>query len=278
MHHDLNNLYATKAEAIGSYSPSGHVEWSRLASAIQSRGPWLSGALCCRSRSSLTMASSETLALSYRFMDYYDRSLPYGLVWAEGERLPNLLRLSLSTVPPSVPRWTRGVSIAVPSSSAMAFAISAQARHPHAHARRFPRGKCNEAAKFTLCYGPVELIALHRQGRLPSSFHRIESPQPDVEYIYAGKQPIPAAGLSPARHAALWAANGATENTEKKMDISGLFRSMTGTNPKASGPIGSRLEIKNCTAPARIVLFSRSSRLWQDRLKNISPSVTSVPW
>jgi hypothetical protein len=209
MHHDLNNLYATKAVATYAYSPSGHVKRNPVTSAIQSRGPWLSGAFCCRSRSSLTMASSETLALSYRFMDYYDRSLPYGLVWAEDERLPNLLRMSLSTVPPSVPRWTGGVPLAVSSSPAIAFAISAQARHPHVHARRFPREKRNEAAKFTSCYGPVELIALHRQGRLPSSFHRIESPQPDVEYIYAGKQPIPAAGLSPARHAALWAANRA---------------------------------------------------------------------
>jgi hypothetical protein len=215
MHPDLNNLYATKAGAICSYGPSGHVIRSHLASAIQSRGPWLSGALCCRSRSSLNLASSETLALSYRFMDYYDRSLPYGLVWAEGERLPNLLRLSLSTVPPSVPRWTGGVPSTVSSPSVLAFAISAQARHPHAHARRFPRGKRNEAAKFTSCYGPVELIALHRQGRLRSSFHRTESPQSDVEYIYAGKQPIPAAGLSPARHAALWAASRGAKDAEK---------------------------------------------------------------
>jgi hypothetical protein len=214
MHHDLNNLYATKAVATSSCSPLGHDRRSPLASAIQSRGPWLSGAFCCRSRSSLTMASSETLTLSYRFMDYYDRSLPYGLVRAEGERLPNLLRLSLSTVPPSVPRWTGGVPLAVSSSPVLAFAISAQARHPHAHARRFPRGKCNEAAKFTSCYGPVELIALPRQGRLHSSFHRIESPQPDVEYIYAGKQSIPAAGLTPARHAALWAAYRDTEAPE----------------------------------------------------------------
>ena len=116
----------------------------------------------------------------------YGWSLPYGLVWAERERLPNLLRMSVSTVPPSVPRWTGGVSSAVSSSPVIAFAISAQARHPHAHARRFSRGQCNEAAKFTLRYGPVELITLHRQGRLRSSFHRVESPQPDVEYIYAG--------------------------------------------------------------------------------------------
>jgi len=144
-----------------------------------------------------------------------DRSWPYGLVWAGFERLPNLLRMSLPTVPPSVPRWTGGVPLAVSSSSMIAFAISAQARHPQAHARRFPREECNEAAKFTLCYGPVELIALHRQGRLRSSFHQVESPQPDVEYIYAGKQPIPAAGLSPARHAALWAASRDTENAEE---------------------------------------------------------------
>ena len=34
-----------------------------------------------------------------------------------------------------------------------------------------------------------------------------ESPPKDVEYDYAGSQPIPAAGLAPATHAALWAAS-----------------------------------------------------------------------
>ena len=159
MHPDLNNLYATKAVATCSYRPSRHVKRSLLASAIQSRGPWLSGALCCRSGSSLTMASSETLALSYRFMDYYDRSLPYGLVWAEDERLPNLLRMSLSTVPPSVPRWTEGVRLTVSSSSVIAFAISAQARHPHTHARRSPRGSVTRLQS--------SLYATARWNRLP---------------------------------------------------------------------------------------------------------------
>ena len=36
------------------------------------------------------------------------------------------------------------------------------------------------------------------------------SPQIDVEYDYTGRQPAPAAGLPPARHAAVWAANGKT--------------------------------------------------------------------
>ena len=40
-----------------------------------------------------------------------------------------------------------------------------------------------------------------------SSFHLNESPHSDVKYNYAGKQSIPATGLSPVRHAALWAAS-----------------------------------------------------------------------
>lgn len=108
----------------------------------------------------------------------YDGSLPYGLVWAGTERLPNLLRASVSTVPPSVPRQAERLQTAVPSPSVLAFAFFAQARHLHSHARRFSRGSCNEAARFALCCGPVESQALHRQGPLRSSFRRTGSPQP----------------------------------------------------------------------------------------------------
>ena len=148
--------------------------------------------------------NSRPLPLIY---ELYSGSLPYGLVWAGTERLPNLLRMSVSTVPPSVPRRARRLLSVVPSPSVLAFTISAQVRHPQHPARRFSRGKSNEAAKFALCYGPVELLALHRQGRLLSSFRLSGSPQSDVEYNYTDKQPISAAGLSPARHAALWAAS-----------------------------------------------------------------------
>jgi hypothetical protein len=144
----------------------------------------------------------------------YDGSWPYGLVWAGVERLPNLIRTSFPFVPPLVPRWTERVPLAVASPLLVAFAISAQARHPQPHALRFSRGKRNEAARFASCYGPEESLALPRQGRLLSSFHLVESPQPNVEYNYAGKQPIPAAGLTPARHAALWAANEGHEEHE----------------------------------------------------------------
>jgi hypothetical protein len=148
--------------------------------------------------------------------ELYDGSLPYGLVWAGIERLPNLLHVSLSTVPPSVPRRAGRLPMAVASPSVIAFAESAPARHPQPHTRRFSCGKRNVAAKFALCYGPVELLALHRQGRLLSSFRLTGSPHSDVEYNYAGKQPIPAAGLSPARHAALWAASRLTQRLRKR--------------------------------------------------------------
>ena len=139
--------------------------------------------------------------------ELYDGSMPYGLVWAGIERLPNLLSMSLSSVPPYVPRRARRLHSTVPSPPVLAFATFAQARHPLSHTRRFSRGSCNEAARFASCYGPEELLTLHRQGLLLSSFHLGESPHPNVEYNYAGKQPIPATGLTPARRAALWAAS-----------------------------------------------------------------------
>jgi hypothetical protein len=77
---------------------------------------------------------------------------------------------------------------------------------------RFQRGSVNEATfqvRFVL--RPDGLLAPHRPGRLRSSFHLSSHLDTGVEYHYAGRQPVPAAGLTPARRAALWAANGAPE-------------------------------------------------------------------
>jgi len=52
----------------GKPDDAGHVQpfsWT-----IRSRGPWLASGLCCPAGSSLTMASSEPLGLSRRFMNY----------------------------------------------------------------------------------------------------------------------------------------------------------------------------------------------------------------
>ena len=110
--------------------------------ALQSRGPWLARGFCGPAGSSLTMASSETLAPLPATYALYAGSSPDGLVWAGRERFPNLLRLSLPAVPPSVPRWTDRVPVAVPSSIALAFACFAEARHPHLSPAVGSRGGC----------------------------------------------------------------------------------------------------------------------------------------
>ena len=63
----------------------------------------------------------------------YDGSLSYGLVWTGIERLPNLLRASIPSVPPYVPRRTKQLHSTVTSLLILAFATSAQARHPQSH-------------------------------------------------------------------------------------------------------------------------------------------------
>ena len=77
------NLYAATAAISGTYGPCGHDKRRPLIAALQSRGPWLSAGLCCPSRSTLTMASSETLvpttALSASPSHLYPTTL-YGLV------------------------------------------------------------------------------------------------------------------------------------------------------------------------------------------------------
>ena len=73
----------------------------------------------------------QRVMLSRRVIAYYDLirasralppiyvldggSSPYGLVWAESERFPNLLRMSVPSVPRSVPRWTERVLLAISS-------------------------------------------------------------------------------------------------------------------------------------------------------------------
>ncbi len=103
-------------------------------------------------------------------------SLPIGLLRAGEEKVPNLSCLSFPIVPSSVPRrpgdcmrlllhrplWPspnlQKVGIRVPTLAGPT------------------RGLRNEAAKFASCYGPMELLALHRQGHLRSSFHLLGHP------------------------------------------------------------------------------------------------------
>src|SRR5262245_12892678 len=106
--------------------------------------------------------------------------------------------------------------MAVASPTVIAFANSFMARHPLNHARWFSRGSCHEADTSSLALRPARLLALTNKVRLLSSFRRNGSPHPNVDYDYAGKQPIPATGLAPARHTSVWAARGTQESRREE--------------------------------------------------------------
>ena len=145
------------------------------------------------------------------------------------------------TVPPSVPRQTRWnqhkpsrfrlrtfrfqpFRLLVPKSlkpcpcllyprtvlslpSTLAFASSVQARRLHSSTQSVLGWAVLRGCNIRFMLRPGELLALHRQELLLSSFRFLGSPPGNVDYNYPAKQSIAGAGLSPARHAALWAAN-----------------------------------------------------------------------
>ena len=97
----------------------------------------------------------------------------------------------------------------VASAHVLAFATSWLARHSQVHAVGSCVG-CLTRLQSSL-YATARWLARPTPTRaftseLPSG----SSPRPNVEYNYAGKQSIPATGLSPVRCAALWAAAGLT--------------------------------------------------------------------
>ena len=111
------------------------------------------------------------------------------------------------TVPSSVPRQSNGAPT-VSSPFTLAFTFSVQARHQ----QTLPAGSLQVgcvlgAATFALCYGPVSCLLFTGKNFYFRAFASRGHPRAGVEYDYPAKQSIAGAGLSPARHAALWAAN-----------------------------------------------------------------------
>ena len=131
MHHVRSNLSATKAAALCSSSFIRHVRRSKLAAARQSRGPWLSGVLCCHTRSLLTMASSESVCpfQCLIFFVHWIFALRPRMGWYR--QIPQFAPRTYNSVPSSVPRRLWRVHLVVSSPSVIAFAISAMARQPH---------------------------------------------------------------------------------------------------------------------------------------------------
>jgi hypothetical protein len=126
---------------------------------------------------------------------------------------PQFNRRVCSYVPSPGPRWTGRLLSAVASPTVIAFAKFAVARHPQDHARWFSRVSFNEADRIA-CATARTIASPHQHGTFTVELSPGGSPQPNVDYNYAGKQPIPAAGLAPARHTSVWAANESNESNE----------------------------------------------------------------
>ncbi len=181
-----------------------HSDWQNQA--IPSRGPWLPCGLCCPAGSLLTMASCAPLALTQPLMNLRSGPPAQGPASGGEQEGPQFNRHVCSYVPSPEPRWTGRLHSAVTSPTVIAFAKFAVARHPQDHARWFLRESCNEADRIA-CATARTIASPHQHGTFTVELSPSESPRPDVDYDYTGKQPIPAAGLSPARHTAVWAAN-----------------------------------------------------------------------
>ena len=109
---------------------------------------------------------------------------------AEAERFPTLLRVSVLSVPPSVPRRT-GRWATVRSPSVIAFAQFRQARRPRLSTPVGSRVGVISGLQSSL-YAAARAVAGPSPTRaftLELSSH--ESPHWNVEYNYAGKQSIP---------------------------------------------------------------------------------------
>ena len=135
----------------------------------------------------------QWVMLSHRIIAYYDLmrasrplppvyglssgSLPYGLVWAGNEKVPNLSCLSFPIVPSSVPRRLDDCLRLLLHRPRWPSPPSHKAGVRTPTLAGSSRGSCHhEAAKFTLCYGPMRLLAPLRLGRLLSSFHLLGHP------------------------------------------------------------------------------------------------------
>lgn len=161
----------------------------------------------------------QRVMLSRRITAYYDLiraslllppvyvlssgSLPVGLLRAGDEKVPNLSCLSFPIVPSSVPRRLSDCNRLLlhrslwpsPSLHKVGVRVSTLAGPM--------RGLRNEAATVRFMLRPDGIASPTPARAFTFELSPPGSPLGDVEYNYAGKQPIPAAGLTPARQAAV---------------------------------------------------------------------------
>ena len=232
MHHRHDNLYATKAGKPCSCGPKACLAEPVTYPAHPVQRPLARRALCCRSGSSLNIASSETVRPSRRLIFFVRRVFALRPRMGWYRQLPQFAPHTCHTVPSSVPRRPAWVHAVVSSPSVLAFAFFTQARQTQLHARRFTRGHVTRLQGSL--YATARCVASPSPARtFTIELSPVRSPCTDVDYNYAAKQPIAAAGLSPARYAALWAANEEHEGHEEKaflIDFIGLHGNVMNWN------------------------------------------------
>jgi hypothetical protein len=114
-------------------------------------------------------------------------SSPFGPVRAGNERFPNLLCLSVFSVPPSLPRQTGRLPLAITSSPTLAFPQFAQGRHLLCHALRSRHGLRSRGCKVRLMLRPGEIASPAPARAFTFELSPPKSPPGGVEYNYAGK-------------------------------------------------------------------------------------------
>jgi hypothetical protein len=190
MHHVRSNLYATTAVPLCFCGSIEHVWRSRIPTAIQSRGPWLSSVLCCHTRSMLTMASSESVCpfqCLIFFVHWIFARRPH-MGWYR--QIPQFAPRIFNCVPSSVPRRPCQVHPVVSSLTVIAFAKSVVARQPHLHTRRFSCGRVTRLQ--SSLYATARSLASPSPARtFTIKLSPDGSPRSDVDYNYTANNQLP---------------------------------------------------------------------------------------
>ena len=190
MHHQLYNLYATKAEKPCSCGPRACLTEPVVSTAFPVQRPLARRALCCRSRSSLNMASSESVCpfQCLIFFVHWIFALRPRMGWYR--QIPQFAPRIYNSVPSSVPRRSCRVHLVVSSSTVIAFTQSAQARQPQIHARRFSRG-CVTWLQSSLYATARSLASPSPTRTFTTELSPDGSPRSDVDYNYTANNQLP---------------------------------------------------------------------------------------
>jgi hypothetical protein len=190
MHHTRSNLYTTKAAIFCSFSLIRQLKQGNLVPAHQSRGPWLPNVLCCHARSSLNMASSESVYSFQCLIFFVHQIFTLRPLMGWDRQVPQFAPHIFNSVPSSVSRRSCQVLMVVSSLAVIAFAIFALARQPQStlvgsHVVRVTRLQCslNATARSLACPSPTRAftIELSSDG----------SPLSDVDYNYTANNQFP---------------------------------------------------------------------------------------